>query len=68
MNLIVIRFVDVETNSVLGYVRLMVPRDSDLNSPAIRPFDLFGSEVDVLMELNPDGKVKMFVVYLWLFV
>ena len=41
----------------------MVPRDSDLNCPAIRPFDLFGSEVDVLMELNPDGKVRMFGLF-----
>jgi hypothetical protein len=37
----------------------MVPRQSDVKSAETRPFDIFGSEVDVLMELNPDGKVKM---------
>ena len=40
----------------------MVPRNSDVKYAETRPFDVFGSEIDVLMELNPEGKVKMIVL------
>jgi len=45
----------------------MVPRNSDGKMAETRPFDAFGSEVDVLMELNPDGKVKVVALYTFLF-
>ncbi|KAI0647065.1 hypothetical protein C8Q79DRAFT_1009211 [Trametes meyenii] len=36
-------------------VRLLVPRDED-GPGAVRPFDLAASDVDVLLELKPEGK------------
>jgi len=35
----------------------MVPRNDGDNSAAVRPFDISGSDIDLLMELNPEGKV-----------
>jgi hypothetical protein len=42
---------------VTVYIRLMVPRGGNQSTIVIRPFDIFGSDVDVLIELNPDEKV-----------
>jgi autophagy-related protein 2 len=38
-------------------IRLMVPRERDNGSIIIRPVDIFGSDVDILMEMKPAGKV-----------
>jgi hypothetical protein len=35
----------------------MIPRHGEDGTLVSRPFDIFGSDVDVLMELNPEGKV-----------
>ncbi|PIL24008.1 hypothetical protein GSI_13759 [Ganoderma sinense ZZ0214-1] len=37
-------------------VRLLVPREVDGKVVAIRPFDLTASDVDILLELKPEGK------------
>ncbi len=39
-------------------VRLLVPRETDGQIVAVRPFDLTASDVDVLLELKPEGKVR----------
>jgi hypothetical protein len=36
----------------------MIPRDDNQGSIIVRPLDVFGSDVDVLIELNPDEKVR----------
>jgi len=36
----------------------MVPRSDDAG-PQARPFDLKASDLDILLELNPDGKVSI---------
>ena len=38
----------------LGTVRLFVPRSDE----SVRPFDLSVNDVDVLVELKPEGKVR----------
>ena len=42
--------------SAVAVVRLLVPREDD-GHVAIRPFDITASDVDVLLELKPEGKV-----------
>ena len=39
-------------------VRLLVPRSDERQS--IRPFDVIASDLDVLLELKPEGKVRRF--------
>ena len=38
-------------------VRLEVPRESD-EARCARPFDIIASDVDVLFEVKPEGKVR----------
>ena len=38
-------------------LRLLVPREED--EQAVRPFDVEASDVDVLLELKPEGKVRV---------
>ena len=40
--------------TTLGTVRLFVPRPDE----SARPFDLSVNDVDVLVELKPEGKVR----------
>lgn len=44
------------TFSILVVVRLLVPRSDDSNS--IRPFDVVASDLDILLEIKPEGKVS----------
>ena len=44
--------------SIAVVVRLLVPREVDGQVVAVRPFDLTASDVDVLLELKPEGKVR----------
>ena len=37
-------------------MRLLIPRDEEESHP-IEPFDVFVSDVDVLLESKPEGKV-----------
>ena len=37
---------------------MLVPREVDGQVVAVRPFDLTASDVDVLLELKPEGKVR----------
>ena len=39
-------------------VRLDVPRQNSDEAQA-RPFDLYASNIDVLLEVNPEGKVSV---------
>lgn len=39
-------------------VRLLVPRETNGQVVAVRPFDVTASDVDVLLELKPEGKVR----------
>lgn len=40
----------------LVVVRLLVPRSED--SKTIRPFDVKASDLDILLEIKPEGKVR----------
>lgn len=42
-------------------VRLLLPRETDEQIVAVRPFDMVASDVDVLLELKPEGKVRSFI-------
>ena len=44
------------TSICVAFVRLVLPRD-DKASPVSRPFDIFASDIDALVELKPDGEV-----------
>jgi hypothetical protein len=44
----------------LAFVRILLPRDG---APE-RPFDISASEVDMLMEFKPEGKVRQTRSYL----
>jgi autophagy-related protein 2 len=41
-------------------VRLKLPREEE-KSPTVRPFDIVASDVDVLIELKPEGKVSRII-------
>ena len=43
-----------ESMRTLGTVRLFVPRSDE----SVRPFDLSVNDVDVLVELKPEGMVR----------
>lgn len=45
------------TDALAVTVRLEVPRESD-EARCARPFDIIASDVDVLFEVKPEGKVR----------
>lgn len=40
-------------------MRLLIPHQSEDASPSVEPFDLLVSDVDVLLESKPEGKVRL---------
>jgi hypothetical protein len=42
---------------IKAFIRLFLPRQSEENNPT-RPLDIAASDVDVLVELKPEGKVS----------
>lgn len=48
---------DLLTFIHVAFIRLTLPRD-DKESPTTRPFDIFASDIDALVELKPEGKVS----------
>jgi autophagy-related protein 2 len=42
---------------ITAYVRLKLPRENEKSGPA-RPFNIFASDVNILIESKPEGKVS----------
>ena len=47
-------------------MRLLVPHQSEGKPSSVEPFDILVSDVDVLLESKPEGKVRPALAYIYL--